>query len=162
MQDLTLEVGLVDHIEVDDTDAPNACGGQVHQERRTETTRADAEDGRSLELALTGHTHLVQNQVPTEPSDPSPVNRQIIESPGDAGDDGQDGGGLQRGVLPIQGADVVLTQIDVDEAAELSGVVAQVSRQTGMRRGEGVERFTDGVPVDVDTCGSVRKAEVGM
>ena len=45
-------------------DAAHTSGGQIEQQRRTQTTRAHAQHGRCLEALLPLHAHLGQDQVP--------------------------------------------------------------------------------------------------
>ena len=60
---LALQVGVIDHVEVDDADAANAGCGQVQQQRRTQAAGANAEDGRGFEPLLALHAHFRQDQV---------------------------------------------------------------------------------------------------
>jgi len=63
VEDLALEVGDVDHVEVDQADRADARGGQVEGQWRTQAPRADAEDARGLEPPLARHRHLGHDQV---------------------------------------------------------------------------------------------------
>ena len=52
VHDLALQVGLVDHVEVQDADAADPGRGEVEQGRRPEAAGADAEHRGRLEPAL--------------------------------------------------------------------------------------------------------------
>jgi hypothetical protein len=52
VDDLALQVGLVDHVELDDADGPHPRGRQVQQGRRTQPTSADDQHSGVLEPFL--------------------------------------------------------------------------------------------------------------
>ena len=58
VEELTLEVALVDGIEIDEADGSDTRGCQIHGERRTESTRPHAQDARLLEPPLTVETDV--------------------------------------------------------------------------------------------------------
>ncbi len=63
VDDLALQVGFVDDVEVDQADGADAGGGEIERERRAEAAGADAEDLRGLELLLAFHADLGQDEV---------------------------------------------------------------------------------------------------
>ena len=63
VDDLTLQVGLVDGVELDDAESADAGGGEVHQRRRAEPARADAQHAGVLESLLPGHADVGDDQV---------------------------------------------------------------------------------------------------
>ena len=69
MQDLALEVREVDGVVVDETDRADTRGREVHRHRGAETTGTDDQHARVQELALSGATDLVEDDVPRVPLD---------------------------------------------------------------------------------------------
>ena len=63
MDDLALQVGFVDGVEVDQADGADAGSGEVERERRAEAAGADAEDLGGLELLLALHADLGEDEV---------------------------------------------------------------------------------------------------
>ena len=63
VDDLALEVGLVDLVELGDPDRAHARGGHVEQRRAAETARADDEHLGVLQPLLPGHAHVRDDQV---------------------------------------------------------------------------------------------------
>jgi len=63
VDDLALQVGLVDGVELDDAQRAHARGREVHQDRGTETTRADREHLGVLEPLLPVHPDVGDDQV---------------------------------------------------------------------------------------------------
>lgn len=55
VDDLTLQVGLVDDIELDDADRADTGGGEIEQRRRAESTGTDDEHLGVLEAFLPVH-----------------------------------------------------------------------------------------------------------
>ena len=64
MEDLALQVGQIDDVEVDDADGADAGGGEVERHRRAEAAGADAQHPRRLQLALPFEADLGEDQVP--------------------------------------------------------------------------------------------------
>jgi hypothetical protein len=64
MQDLTLEVRLVHHIEIDDSQSANPCGGEVKSHRRSKSSRSDTENLGGFQAFLPLESDLRQRQVP--------------------------------------------------------------------------------------------------
>src|SRR3712207_4406732 len=82
VDDLALQVGLVDDVELDDAERADAGRGQVHEHGRAETAGADGEHLGVLQPLLTVHPDVGDDQVPAVPADL--VDREI-------------GGGLHQG-----------------------------------------------------------------
>ena len=63
VEDLALEVGVVDHVHVDDADRAHTGGGQVERGGRTETTGAEQQDLGAEQLLLALLADLGEEQV---------------------------------------------------------------------------------------------------
>ena len=63
VDDLALEVADVDDVEVDETDRPDARGGEIERGRRTEAAGADEQRLRAEEPGLAGRTDLGDQQM---------------------------------------------------------------------------------------------------
>ena len=63
MDHLTLQVGILHDIRVDDSDPPDPCCSQVEQKRRAKPTRSDAKDAGRFEAALPLHTDFRKDQM---------------------------------------------------------------------------------------------------
>ena len=63
VDDLALQVGEIDRVVVDDADAPDARGGEVHQHGRAEPARADHQHARGQQLLLALAAELGQDDV---------------------------------------------------------------------------------------------------
>ena len=81
MDDLALQVGLVDLVELDDAERADAGRGQVEQRRAAEAAGADHEHLGVLQPLLPGHPDVGDDQVPAVAAD-------LV--------DGQLGGGLDQ------------------------------------------------------------------
>src|SRR6185312_15168545 len=68
VDDLALQVGLVDHVELDDAEGADPGGSQVHQGGRAETAGAHAQNLGVLQPLLAGHRHVRDDQVPAVPA----------------------------------------------------------------------------------------------
>ncbi len=64
VQQLALEVGGVDDVEVDDSDLADPGRRQVHRRRRAQAAGSKKEHARVQQLALAGPAHLGQDEVP--------------------------------------------------------------------------------------------------
>ena len=64
VDDLALQVGLVDDVEVDDAEGADAGGGEVEQRGRAEPAGADDEHLGVLQPLLPGHADVGDDQVP--------------------------------------------------------------------------------------------------
>src|SRR5207245_2318728 len=63
VDDLTLKICEVHHVEVDETEGTDASGGKVKGERRAETACTDAQYACSFEPLLPFHADLGQDEV---------------------------------------------------------------------------------------------------
>ena len=63
VDDLALQVGLVDDVEVDETDGPDAGGGEIEGERCSEAAGSNAENLCGFELLLAFHADLREDEV---------------------------------------------------------------------------------------------------
>ena len=64
VHDLALQVVQRDPIVVDDAEGTHAGGGQIHEQRRAQSARADHEHLGSLQLLLSLAANLAQHQMP--------------------------------------------------------------------------------------------------
>ena len=63
VDDLALQVGLVDDVEVDDAEGADTGGGEVEQRRRAEAAGTDDEHLGVLQPLLPGHADVGDDQV---------------------------------------------------------------------------------------------------
>ena len=63
VNDLALQVGEIDDVEIDQADFADAGGGQVQAERRAQSARADQQHVGGLELQLAFHADFGHDQV---------------------------------------------------------------------------------------------------
>ena len=68
VNDLTLEVGLVHHVELDNAERAHTRGCEVHQRRAAEPARAHAQDTRVLQPLLSRHADIGDDQVAAIPA----------------------------------------------------------------------------------------------
>ena len=68
VDDLALQVGLVDHVEVDDAEGADPGRGQVEQRGRAEAPGADDQDLGVLQPLLPGHPDVGDDQVAGVPA----------------------------------------------------------------------------------------------
>lgn len=64
-QRLTMQIGDLDHVPVDDRQMPYPCPGERRNDRTADPSSADYRNFRALELALADAPHLRQNDVPS-------------------------------------------------------------------------------------------------
>src|SRR5579862_7344893 len=64
VNDLALQVGVIDDIEIDEAEGADAGGAEIQGKRRAEATGADAEYSRGFELLLALHANLGHDQMP--------------------------------------------------------------------------------------------------
>ena len=69
VDDLALEIGEIDGIEIDETEASNARGGEIHGDGGAESAGADAEDAGGFDALLAGEADFRENQVPRVAAD---------------------------------------------------------------------------------------------
>ena len=149
---LALQVGEVDHVEIDQADAADAGRGQVQPERRAQAAGAHQQHLGRFQLQLALHAHFGHDQVPAVAQDlvvgkrggcfgrarPRPTRRRCegtieIVSPSFTGV-----------ASLLQVADVFVVQIHIDEAAQLAFVVENLLAQIGKLRGERAQHFAHG------------------
>ena len=132
---LPLQVAEVDDVEIDDADAADAGGGEIHRGRRAEAAGADAQHLAGLQLALPVHADLRHDQVPAVALDfvvgelGQRCRRFVAVAGAPPATDGMMlsvSPGVHRRLLLLQVADVFVVQVDVDEAAQLALVVVEV------------------------------------
>src|SRR5688572_33425532 len=63
VNDLTLQVRLLDDVEIDDPDPAHARGRQVHSQRRPESARTDHQHARGFQFSLPLHAYFRHDQV---------------------------------------------------------------------------------------------------
>ncbi len=63
VDDLALEVGVVDDVEVDEADCADSCSGEVERERGAESSGAYTEDACRFEFLLALHADLGKDEV---------------------------------------------------------------------------------------------------
>ena len=63
MDDLTLQVGVVHNIEINDAKRTDTCRAKIQRQRRAQTASADAQYLRSLKLELPFHADFGHDQV---------------------------------------------------------------------------------------------------
>src|ERR1035437_679998 len=145
---LALEVGEVHHVEIDDADAPDARGREVQAERRAQAAGAHQQDFGRFELLLALDADFRDDQVAAVAEDF--VFRERRGAAGDGGDQRDGVAILGGGGVLAQVANVLVVEIDVDEAAYLAFVVEDLFAQVGVVRGERVQHFADGGAGDGD------------
>ena len=69
VKNLALEIGIIDAVEVNDTELADASRGEVHGDRRAESTRPNAKHAGGTDFLLTGQTDFGKDQVPRVTSD---------------------------------------------------------------------------------------------
>src|SRR5688572_25952585 len=63
VQDLALEIGVIDRVEIDDTHLFDAGGGEIHSDGGPEAARADAEDAGGTNLLLAGEADFRKDKM---------------------------------------------------------------------------------------------------
>ncbi len=122
MNHLALEVGEIDHVEVDNADFSDAGGRQVQAERRSEPSGSDQKNLRVLELDLPFHADLRHDQVARVAQDfvfRKRGHRNFLghdRAAGDAGNDRKRVGRGNRRLIFLEITNVFIVQVDVDEA----------------------------------------------
>jgi hypothetical protein len=69
MENLALEIGIINRVEINDADLADARRGEVHGNGRAQPACANAQDAGGFDPFLAGQTHFGQNQVPGVPAD---------------------------------------------------------------------------------------------
>jgi hypothetical protein len=149
-----MEVARVDDVEVDDAEGADAGGSQVHGRRGTEAARPDADHASRLELPLPVHADLRHDQVAAVPLHffACQLRRLLHRRVGPARHRWHDAdrvARLERRLLAIEVADVLVVHVDVDEAAELSVIVVQMTAQIAVPGDKRLEQLADGTAVEL-------------
>ena len=63
VDDLALEIGEIDRVEIDDADFADAGGGEVHGDGGAEAARADADDAGGANFLLARQADFGQDQM---------------------------------------------------------------------------------------------------
>ncbi len=63
-RNLSLQIGVIDDVKIDDAQPPHACRGQIKAQRRAESAGANHEHLGLGELELPLHAHFGHDQVP--------------------------------------------------------------------------------------------------
>ncbi len=160
VEDLPLEVGELDRVEVDQPEGPDPRCREVQRGRRAEAAGAYEEDLGAPEGSLAGDADLGKQQVPAVAT--QLVRRERLDrlrrggrgrqpmglgrrTPRDRGHDGDDVPVLQHGGVALQCADILVVHVDGDEAAEAPVYAEQVPPKGGMALGQLVDRLADRV-----------------
>src|SRR5262249_3707388 len=152
MQDLSLQIAVIDDVEIDQPQPPDAGRRQIQTQRRTQSARADQKRARGLQFALTFQPDFGQNQVAVVASQFVFVQfgqfcQRLFYRGARAAGYRRDDADLvllfDRGVFFLQVADVFVVDVDVDEAAQLAVGVEEMFPQIGKLRDQFVERFAD-------------------
>src|SRR5215470_7865607 len=152
MQDLSLQIAVIDDVEIDQPQSPYARRRQIQAQGRTQSARADQKRARGLQFALTFQPDFGQNQVAVVASQFVFVQfgqfgQRLFYRDARAAGYRRDDADLvllfDRGVFFLQVADVFVVDVDVDEVAQLAVGVEEVFPQIGKLRGQFVERFAD-------------------
>jgi hypothetical protein len=64
MENLALQVGVIDHVKINDPERAHARGGKIKRKRRAQSAGADAEHARRLQFLLPIHANLRHDQMP--------------------------------------------------------------------------------------------------
>ena len=67
VQNLALQIRKIDRVEIENAEAANARGRQIHRDRRAQASRPNTENTCAANLLLPGQAHLRQDQMPREP-----------------------------------------------------------------------------------------------
>ena len=148
VNDLPLQVGEIDDIEIHEADSANSGRSQIKTERRAESARADQQNARLLQLQLTFHAHFGHDEVAAVTEDF--VLRKTyffrhVNPPAMLGTMESVSGVAHRSRILFHVADVFVIQIDIDEAAQLAFIVVEMFLQFGKTRRERSQHFTDGL-----------------
>jgi hypothetical protein len=149
-----VQVAGIDHVEVDKADRADSRGGKIHGCRRAQPAGADTQHTGRLELALPLEADFRHDEMPAVAL--HLVAGQILglahRRPGTAGNRRHDADRvprLERRLLAIEMADVLVVDVDVDEAAQPAVVVVQMAAEIPVFADEPLQRVANGRPVDL-------------
>ena len=140
VDDLALEVGAVDDVEVDDAEGADAGGGEVDEHGRAEPARADGEHFAVDQLALPEGADLVHDQVAGVALDHFGRHGRAA---GERGDHGHFIAVADQGVGALQGADFLAVEIDVDVLEQLLLAVEDHFAEAGVALVEVAQHAVD-------------------
>ena len=143
VQDLALQVGLVDGVELDDADAADAGRGQVQGQRRAEPASADQQRGAGLEPLLACDAHIRDQDVAAVARQLGGAQGRGAAAAGDRRHNGDGVAALHRGVLAVLVADVFFVHVDVDEVAQRTVGAEQVLAQIVVGGRQLAQHFAD-------------------
>ena len=135
VEDLALEVGAVDDVEVDETDRADAGEGEVEGDGGAEPAGADDEDLRLDDLALPDAGDLGHDEVAAVALDHL-RGEDDIGAAGKGGDEGDLVAGGEAGGLAVEGVDLDLVHVHADVGGELAVGVAHLGAEAGELRVE--------------------------
>jgi hypothetical protein len=152
VQDLTLQVGLIDDVEIDDADRTDAGRAQVQTEWRAEAAGAHHEHARRAQLALSFEADLRHDEVPAVPADL--ILRQLRRfrrnASGDARHERDRVARIQLRRRAVERTHIVFVDVRVDEVAQLPALVVQMRPQLRITFHQMRERVTDRGRGDLD------------
>ena len=162
VDDLPVEVARVDGVEVDDAELADARRGEIHGGRRPEPAGADADHAPRLELALPVHPDFRHDEVPAVALDflARQLRRLVhgrIRPARHRRDDADGVARLERRLLAIEMADVLVVDVHVHEAAQLAVVVVQVAAEIAVFADQRLEQLANGAAVDFHDILPVRE-----
>jgi hypothetical protein len=156
MQNLSLQITVINDVEIDQSQSSDARRGQIQTQRRTQSARADQKHARGFQFALTFQPDFGQDQVAVVASQLVFVQlrqfgdssfESLFDRRGRAACYRRDDADLvvlfDRGVFFLQIADVLVVDINIDEVAQPAVCVKEVFAQIGELRGQFIERFAD-------------------
>jgi len=143
-EDLAVQVAPVHDIEVHETETTHAGGGEVQGGGAAETARPDHEDLRVLEALLALEANLGEDEVAAVVCDLVLAERDGSRTPCDGGNDEERVAAAEGRGLVLEGPDVGLVDVQVDEGADLPLVVEQVGAEAIEAPEKGLEGLLDG------------------
>src|SRR5713226_7265410 len=169
VNDLSLQVRSVNHIEINQSKSSHAGRRQIHSQRRAQTAGANHQHAGSFQLSLTGHADLWNNDVPAVARDLfvrkhwEPIHLCLRRAGILARGVFQHGGATRnrrhnqkrvaifhRRVGSVLVADVFVIEIHVDEIAERVLIVEKVPAQFGVRGREQIQSLSGSRGFDFD------------
>ena len=154
-----MKIALVDGVEVDDAERPDACGGEVERGRRSEASCAHAQHAPALDPLLTVDADLRQDEVTAVAPNFGVAQfrgtagrrrRRAGGSPGNRRHDADDIARLELGGISLEIPDVVVVHVDVDEMTQLPVVGVEVPLEIGELRGQRRQHLSDGAAFRVN------------
>jgi hypothetical protein len=171
-QHLTVQVALVHHVELDESQGADPGRGQVEAERRAQSAGADGQHLGGLQAALPLDPHLGHDEVAAVLADLGGVElRQAgraaalpiarAAAAGNRGDDGERVAGGDFGGAAFQVAHVLVVEENVDEAAQSAVGGVQVGLEARVLADQIAQRLVDRGARDLDVGGLAGEAPQG-